>query len=249
MEQEEHESKALRAKRGTDILASNGELTLLAVTTAVNWYVEHLAPTNIPIIFLSSEPQTFAPVRFCDQDQSSSLTADSRSLQGNVRVMTMATYLEQFFPTHPELRELCESLQSVVLEENNSIKADDDTNAAIVRHAQTGYFEVRSVVKVSQLSAYVSTNSVDAQYLSESLLDAGVKSGRFFKGPLYVNEHNGREAFVHLSEKTSLSKDIFIAGHVRTLLVSASCLAHTHPVTAEPQQSHPRRPGRGRAAA
>lgn len=54
------------------------------------------------------------------------------------------------------------------------------------------------------------------QYLSDSLLDAGVKSGRFFKGPLYVNEHNGREAFVHLGEKAALAKDIFIAGHVRT---------------------------------
>lgn len=61
--------------------------------------------------------------------------------------MTMAAYLEQFFPTHPELRELCESLQSVALEENNPTKADDDTNAAIVRHAQTGYFEVRTSVE------------------------------------------------------------------------------------------------------
>lgn len=35
-----------------------------AITTAVDWYAQHLAATNIPIVFLSSEKQSFASVCF-----------------------------------------------------------------------------------------------------------------------------------------------------------------------------------------
>lgn len=55
----------------------------------------------------------------------------------------MAAYLEQFYPSQAELRELCESLQNVAIEEHAPSRADD-TNLAITRHPQTGYFEVRS---------------------------------------------------------------------------------------------------------
>ena len=113
-----------------------------AITTAVNWYVQHLKATKIPIIFISSEKQDFTEAR----DDYLILNAHLVTyVQGNVRVMTMAAYLEQFYSSHAELRELCESLQSVALEEEHAPpRTEDDTNLAITRHPQTGYFEVRS---------------------------------------------------------------------------------------------------------
>lgn len=56
--------------------------------------------------------------------------------------MSMAAYLEQYHPKHTELRDLCESLQSVVLEAPPTEKSTADANAAIALHPQTGYFEV-----------------------------------------------------------------------------------------------------------
>jgi hypothetical protein len=48
------------------------------------------------------------------------------------------------------------------------------------------------------------------------VLDAAVKSMRFYKGPLYVSPFNRAEAYVHLDSSSPLGKDIFIPSNVST---------------------------------
>ncbi len=63
------------------------------------------------------------------------------------------------------------------------------------------------------------------QYLPEDVLEAGVKSMRFIKGPLYVSGFNRLEAFVHLQENSALGKDLFIPSSVSSL--SRSCALYS----------------------
>lgn len=144
VEQQERESKVARTKRGTQkelwFLLLLFFIVLIAIDAAVTWYAKHTEQTNIPIIFLSSEKQDLKEVSKTGYISLSLFI--SLFWQTNVSVMSIAAYLERHFTLHSELRELCESLQSVAADAPSSEGQRDDGSAPIVRHSQTGYFEV-----------------------------------------------------------------------------------------------------------
>ncbi|XP_031571497.1 DIS3-like exonuclease 1 [Actinia tenebrosa] len=108
-----------------------------------------------------------------------------------VFVLSLKDYLNDFYSGHRTILDLYDSLRAVIDEE----KSDQ---------------------QVSDLDA---KNYVE--YLPLDVLEAGIKSGRYYQGCLNVNKHNSQsEAFIQRqseiasSSKSSLASDILIQGMV-----------------------------------